>query len=166
MATGGPLPHTLHPFSFILMGLEIEDQQCVFRSVSSEYFLTYLLASRQQIVEHLRSNRQRTDPQKIEIQQRRNAIARRIKVWRVAQAVYMPQTLAYLSDGSDESDEPDPSAYGGSPDDSKPETWPLFLPSAVPEGDRSLCYKGIVETEGILRLAQLQDNLAGLRTFR
>ena len=87
-------------------------------------------------------------------------------MWRVAQAVYMPQTPAYLADGSDESDEPDPSAYGGSPDDSKPETWPLFLPSAVPEGERSLCYKGIVETEGVLRLAQLQDNLAGLRTFR
>ena len=30
VATGGPLPHTLHPFSFVLMGLEIEDQQCVF----------------------------------------------------------------------------------------------------------------------------------------
>ena len=75
----------------------------------------------------------------------------------------MPQTLVYLSD---EPDENDSSIPDGSPDDSKPETWPLFLPSAVPECDRSLCYKGIVDTERDLRLAQLQDNLAGLRAFR
>jgi len=30
VAASGPLPHKLHPFSFVLMGLEIEDQQCVF----------------------------------------------------------------------------------------------------------------------------------------
>ena len=29
VAAGGPLPHKLHPFSFVLMGLEIEDQQSV-----------------------------------------------------------------------------------------------------------------------------------------
>ena len=29
-AAGGPLPHKFHPFSFVLKGLEIEDQQYVF----------------------------------------------------------------------------------------------------------------------------------------
>jgi len=28
-ATDSPLPHKLHPSSFVRMGLEIEDQQCV-----------------------------------------------------------------------------------------------------------------------------------------
>ena len=74
----------------------------------------------------------------------------------------MPQTPAYLSNG------------GGSPtsddtqgdDNSKPETWSLFLPSGIPEDDRSLCHKGIVEIEQVLCLAQLQDNLGDLRRFR
>ena len=152
--------HKLHPSSFIRMGLEIEDQQYV--ASLGAHDNSSLVQSRQQIIEHLRSNSQRTDPQKIEIQQRRNALARRIKVWRFAQAVYMPQTLAYLSDEtgsptSDETQEQDPS---------KPETWPLFLPSAVPEDDRPLCHKGVVETERVLRLAQLQDSLGDLRRFR
>jgi hypothetical protein len=114
------------------------------------------------VIEHLRSNRQRTDPQKIEIQQRRNVLARRIKVWRVAQAVYMPQASAYLPDesGSPTSDDTQ------GPDNTKPETWLLFLPSAIPGDDRSPCYKGVIETEKVLRLAQLQDNLVDLRRFR
>ena len=82
---------------------------------------------------------------------------KRIKLWRVAQAVYMPQTLAYESDSLSPDDDFD---------DAKPETWQLFLPSAVPEGDRASCYKGIIETERELRLAQLQDNLVALKTFR
>jgi hypothetical protein len=74
----------------------------------------------------------------------------------------MPQASAYLSDGSGSLDPDD----AGKPDGSKPETWPLILPSAVPEDNRSPCYKGIVETERTLRLAQLEDNLVDLRRFR
>ncbi|KAF9779417.1 hypothetical protein BJ322DRAFT_1013173 [Thelephora terrestris] len=141
--TGSSLPHKLLPSSFVRMGLEIEDHQ-------------------QQIIAHLRTNRQRTDPQKIETQQRRNALARWIKVWRIAQVVYMPQALAYLPDESGSPASNDAERLN----DSKPETWALFLPSAIPEDDRSLCYKWIVETERTLRLAQLQDSLADLRQFR
>ena len=120
------------------------------------------IENRLQIIEHLRSNRQRTDPQKIEIQQRRNVLARRIKAWRVAQAVYMPQAVAYLpdEDSSPTSDDTQTS------DISKPETWPLLLPSAIPQDDHSLCYKGIIATEVLLRSAQLQDNLMDLRQSR
>jgi hypothetical protein len=120
------------------------------------------MSSRQQIIGHLRENSQRTDPQKIEIQQRRNVLTRRIKAWRVAQAVYMPQTLTYFADESGSS------AFNdiGRLDDSKPETWPLFLPSSIPKDDRPSCYKGVIETEQVLRLAQLQDSLVDLRRFR
>ena len=74
----------------------------------------------------------------------------------------MPQASAYLPDESD-------SLTSGNTqklDNSKPETWPLFLPSAIPGDDRSPCYKGVVETEQILRLAQLQDSLVDLRRSR
>ena len=69
----------------------------------------------------------------------------------------MPQTLTYEIDTLTPDDDFD---------ETKPETWQLFLPSAVPEEDRSLCYKGIIETERVLRLAQLEDNLDGLKTLR
>ena len=80
----------------------------------------------------------------------------------MAQAVYMPQASAYLPDESDLPTSDDASRL----DNSKPETWPLFLPSAIPEDNRWLCHKGVVETERVLRLAQLQDNLVDLRRFR
>ena len=74
----------------------------------------------------------------------------------------MPQTPAYLTDENGS-----PASNGTETfDDSKPETWPLFLPSAVPKDDRPVCYKGVIETERTLRLAQLQDNLVDLRRFR
>ena len=118
--------------------------------------------SRQQVIEHLRSNRQRTDAQKVEIQQRRNVLTRRIKVWRVAQAVYMPQAAAYLPNESEPSTSDDPQKLNTS----KPETWPLLLPSAIPKDNRSLCYRGVIETERTIRSAQLQDCLVDLRRFR
>ena len=121
-----------------------------------------LTQSRHQIIEHLESNRQRTDPQKIEIQQRRNVLTRRINVWRAAQAVYMPQACVYLSDERDSNISEDASKF----DNLKPETWSLFLPSRISGDDRSSCYKGIVETERLLRLAQLQDSLVNLRQSR
>ena len=74
----------------------------------------------------------------------------------------MPQVSAYLSD------ERSLPASDDTPklDNSKVETWPLFLPSAIPKDDRSPCHKGVIETERVLRLAQLQDSLADLRQFR
>ena len=50
--------------------------------------------------------------------------------------------------------------------ESKPELWPLFLPSHLSEDDRSICHKGTAETEHALRLAQVQDNLVDLRRLR
>ena len=51
-------------------------------------------------------------------------------------------------------------------DQSKPELWPLVLPSELRQEEWSLCHKGVVETEQTLRLAQVQDNLVDLRRFR
>ena len=51
-------------------------------------------------------------------------------------------------------------------DGSKPELWPLLLPSQLSQGSRSSCHKGVTETEQTLRLAQLHDNLVDLRRLR
>ena len=51
-------------------------------------------------------------------------------------------------------------------DESKPELWPLLLPSELPPDDRLLCHKGVTETEQTLCLAQVQDNLVDLRRLR
>ena len=69
----------------------------------------------------------------------------------------MPQASGYLPKESD-----DPYAF----DETKPELWPLLLPSELPQEDRSSCYKGVTETELTLRLAQVQDNLVDLRRLR
>jgi len=37
-AAGGPLPHKLHPSSFVRMGLEIEDQQYVVRIAAVDFY--------------------------------------------------------------------------------------------------------------------------------
>ena len=98
----------------------------------------------------------------MEIQERRNALARRIKLWKTAQAVYMPQASGYLVDEQG----PPTSVNADELDESKPELWPLLLPSQLSQDNRSLCYKGVVETEQTLRLAQVQDNLVDLRRLR
>ena len=114
---------------------------------------------RKQVIEHLESKQQRTDAQKGEIQERRNGLTRRIKLWKTAQAVYMPQVL------EDPSDEQFLSASNEF-DESKPELWPLLLPSELSHDDRLSCHKGIAKIERTLRLAQVQDNLVDLRRLR
>ena len=65
---------------------------------------------------------------------------------------------------TDEQDPPtfDPDEF----DESKPELWPLLLPSGLTQNDRRSCYAGIVEAEQSLRLAQAKDNLVDLRRLR
>ena len=43
VAVGSLLPHKLHPSSFIHMGLEIEDQQCMVWLIPNEHLLTDLI---------------------------------------------------------------------------------------------------------------------------
>jgi len=74
----------------------------------------------------------------------------------------MPQASGYLANEQD----PSIPADANELDESKPELWPLFLPSQLSPDNRSSCYKGIVETEQTIRLAQVQDNLVDLRRLR
>ena len=63
----------------------------------------------------------RTDPQKAEIQEQRNALTQRIRLWRTAQVVYMPQVSDRLPSEHHPTTFDDPDEF----DESKPELWPL-----------------------------------------
>ena len=155
-------PHKLSPSSFVRTGLELEDQQYVWYYLSQAGPVsTPFCAYRQQVIACLASRDQRTDLQKMEIQERRNVLARRIKLWRTAQAVYMPLVSEYLT-----SEHNPPSSNDNELEESKPELWPLFLPSQLSKDDRASCHKSIAETERTLRLAQIQDELIDLRCLR
>jgi hypothetical protein len=73
----------------------------------------------------------------------------------------MPQVSEYLAG---ERDFPNSDDYEF--DESRPELWPLFLPSQLSQDDVSSCYAGIGDTERALRLAQVQDNLVDMRRLR
>ena len=73
----------------------------------------------------------------------------------------MPQVS---EDPTDEQDRPTSNDYEF--DETKPELWPLFLPSHLNQDDRSSCHKGVAELERVLRLAQVQDSLVDLRRLR
>ena len=98
----------------------------------------------------------------MEAQERRNALARRIKLWKTAQVIYMSQVSVFPLDEQN----PLTSNNPGELDESKPELWPLLLPSGLSQDDRTWCHKGVVETEQTLRLAQMHDNLVDLRRLR
>ena len=74
----------------------------------------------------------------------------------------MPQVSGYTLGEQDPLASDDPYKL----DETRPELWPLLLPSILSEDDRSLCYKGVAETERTLRLAQVQDSLIDLRRLR
>ena len=130
-------------------------------SLQAELISILLRAYRQQVIACLASKDQRTDLQKMEIQERRNVLARRIKLWRTAQAVYMPLVSERLAN-----EHHLPSSDDNELEESKPELWPLLLPSQLSNDDRASCHKGITETERTLHLAQIQDELVDLRRLR
>ena len=74
----------------------------------------------------------------------------------------MPQVSGYTLGEQDPLASDDPYEL----DETRPELWPLLLPSILSEDDRLLCYKGVAETERTLRLAQVQDSLIDLRRLR
>ena len=74
----------------------------------------------------------------------------------------MPSTSEHLTDDQD----PPTLIDADELDESKSELWPLLLPSQLSQDERSSCHTGLAETERILRLAQVQDNLVDLRRLR
>lgn len=95
----------------------------------------------------------KTTHQDAEVQEKRNALWRRIHLWLDVRKIYIPTLPALInSDNTPEITET-----------SLPECISLKLPSAMPPSLRTSCLYGLPEKEQRLRLAQAEDALSDLR---
>lgn len=106
-----------------------------------------------------------TRSEKAALQEKRNALNRKISKWREIQLVYMPGLPQLQEDSTEESDPltaTDPLAATDQPELAK-----LWLPSELPADKRDgACIRGVVNKEQRLRFAQIQDALVELRRAR
>ncbi|KDQ54200.1 hypothetical protein JAAARDRAFT_60933 [Jaapia argillacea MUCL 33604] len=142
-ARGNLSTHNVSMSSFIVTGLELEEQQWVIQL-------------------HIDSIKGRsTSKEQTDLQQKRNALHRRIQSWRSVQAVYMPCVTALLLETSQEDE---PQANTSTP--VVTEKIPLWLPSALPSRLRSSLPPSVLENERRLRLGQADDALSEVRRQR
>ncbi|TDL13645.1 hypothetical protein BD410DRAFT_735067, partial [Rickenella mellea] len=132
--------HNVTPSAFLYVGMELEEQQRVIQL-------------------RIAAGHAGTVSQKAEMQDRRNALKRRIENWRSIQRLYMPGVAEVHSNPDDEDvDEP---ATGD--DGEKAEQIDLCLPSDVPRMRNVGCLTGLHDMEFRLRLAQAAGALQQLR---
>ncbi|TDL13469.1 hypothetical protein BD410DRAFT_846920 [Rickenella mellea] len=132
--------HNVTPSAFLYMGLDLEEQQRAIRL-------------------RVAAGHAGTVSDDASIQDRRNALKRRIENWRSIQALYMPGVSAIHSNPDDEDLEAGASGEGGE----LAEHIDLCLPSKVPRMRDVGCLVGLHETELRLRLAQAAGSLTQLR---
>ena len=145
--------HDVSAAKWLVMGLDLEEQQCVIFAFLCAHILTSLACRR---VLAWQSSKKVTTLGVAEIQDKCHALRRRIDAWRDIQQLYMPCTVqlhqTHLAKIS---------ALSAA---EEPETMPLFLPSSIPS---SLwftgCASGLIDKECRLRLAQADDGLNELR---
>ncbi|KAI9064965.1 hypothetical protein FKP32DRAFT_1568832 [Trametes sanguinea] len=163
----------LSPSTFVQLGLELEEQQSVFRCFLATKMLTALRRAL-----HTAAGG-KSDADVAELLERRNALRKRIGHWIEAQNVYMPVVPRLRIDtdpdaaipqaASLEDDVPEDVDSDMSPASSTclPEDIPLWLPSSLPSGLRHGDFtQRLLQMEGRLRLAQLEDSLADIRRLR
>ncbi|KAF8429324.1 hypothetical protein L210DRAFT_3418879 [Boletus edulis BED1] len=132
-----PLHGMVTPSILIDTGIELEDQQ------------------RRLIVEAAKLGEHATDTQKAYLQQRANALKRRMDAWAKIQLLFIPG-VASLRDMAEES-----SRIASSDLLQRPETFPLLLPSAIAR--RVACDQALEQMEWKFREGQAHDTLNELR---
>ncbi|OJT07897.1 hypothetical protein TRAPUB_1209 [Trametes pubescens] len=170
----GTLPlHDVSPGVFLQLGLDLEEQQRNLRSKQSWG--------------------SRTEASLASIQEKRNALARRVDSWQTLQDLHMPIVAQIRVNGpptsqphaSDRASVPAgtspspaivpehshasaaPAPKSTSPNHSrKAEEILLWLPSALPVNLRSTLLAGLADKERRLRLAQADDSLEEIRRYR
>src|ERR1700733_7110745 len=145
--------HNVSAAKWLVIGLDLEEQQCVTFTFLCTHILTSLACRR---VLAWQASKNVTTLGAAELQDKRHALRRRIDAWRDIQQLYMPcATQLYRTHLANIS------ALSTA---EEPETVPLFLPSSIPS---SLwytgCASGLVDKERRLRLAQADDGLNELR---
>ncbi|KAL0571336.1 hypothetical protein V5O48_010634 [Marasmius crinis-equi] len=140
LAAGDPFLHDVSPSAFLVMGLDIEEEQ-------------------RQLAQDLREQNFMTVDQQTDLLQRRSKIQRSISRFRALQKTYTPLALTNTQVISNT---PPPAA---STADVTPENTSLLLPSSLPEKLRVLPQmKPWVEIETAFRNAQLQSSLDSVRS--
>lgn len=120
-------------------------------SCTLTFNLHCLVVSTRRVLRWHLSRPKQTIVQAAELQDKRNALQRRIETWRDIQDIYMPGARTRHSTTS-------------TPADTQPETTNLMLPSGMTESLRGVgLVHGLVEKEGRLRVAQADDALRELR---
>ncbi|KAG6825043.1 hypothetical protein H0H92_005019, partial [Tricholoma furcatifolium] len=146
-AAQGKLPahEKIGPTEFLILGLELEEQQ---RTLTIE-------------IKEMKSTK--TSKQLADIQIKRTALQNRILRWRQAQIVYMPCVVALLSS----TDSGESILASGDFESSlcQPEKFPLHLPSSLSPLLRSQVPE-LAQKEERLRFAQADDSLAEIRRHR
>lgn len=160
LAKGTVFPHDITLTTFLVTGLQIEEQQCVVHSSFPLQRLTSVLR-RQLLLEVSQIKGTQTSKQLADLEVKRTALRNRIQRWREAQLVYMPcvgtllmQTLTTVD--SDEYSSIEPAEDIG-----------LHLPSSLPQNLRRLpALSDVIAKERRLRVAQADDALADIRRQR
>ncbi|EMD40257.1 hypothetical protein CERSUDRAFT_28712, partial [Gelatoporia subvermispora B] len=144
-ARGQVNAHEISTRVFMQLGLDLEEQMYVSFCVSSS-----LLTSRFQI-----------DTKRAEVQEKRNALSYRIRIWRKIQNIYMPVVTRLREDEDSEGDDEDGDEDGAVDSDS------LFLPSSLPANIRTQpSIQSLLTLERHLRIAQADDALDEIRRLR
>lgn len=159
--------HDVTPGVFLQLGLEIEDQQCVYYSFIS--IPSQLSVSTDSPVPDRRVLRARvvTGKSISELagqQEKRNVLMRQIASWQAMQDVHMPMVVPLRAS-------PSTSFPAGSPPplvaaSSKAEDVRLWLPSSLPSSLLVDSLAGLRGKEARLRHAQLSDSLDDIRRMR
>lgn len=144
------------PGNFILMGLDLEEQQCV--NHTNLYFvniLTCLSRSKLQLeVEQYKDSTQ-TAQQTNEIVEHRNILKQALRGFENLRSVYMPGLVQFLTDRDEDL---------AMDEDGHPENAKLWLPSSIPADMRQMvCSEGVDQIEERLRRARAYDALDGVR---
>jgi hypothetical protein len=127
-------------------------------SFISYYKFLILYVHRRQLALAVQKQSLKSDTKKASFQEKRNVLARQISKWRQAQQIYMPGTMTFPDNRTDEND------VNGL---ETSEDIPLILPSELETTRRNIvCLHKVAEYEQQLHLAQIQDSLIELRRVR
>lgn len=155
-AKGIPAVHEVSPSTFIIAGLDLEEQQYV------PHINSYLLTltnhiSRRRICVEMELKTASTVKQKTDVIEQRTKLSRNIARFRTLQATYMPASLQSLAQRPLSSSSVEGTAV-------LVENIPLCLPSALSKEERTNgCRSGLWEIEWKLRDAQCRTALDRLR---
>lgn len=153
-ARGVIAAHKVSMTSFLMTGLELEEQQYV--HLFCDIAQTHFTVIRRALCEFISTNKPTTSKQKADLEEKRTGIQRRINQFREVQLAYCPCVASLLPMMVETTDAGDPTPA---------EKIPLHLPSSLSLALRQ-SIPHLTTKESLLREAQCDDALADIRRQR